>query len=230
MTKIFVDAADLDDVIKLSKKEYISGITTNPTLMKKSGVTNFEIFAKAVIKSTNLPLSLEVFSDDLEEMKLQALKIASWGKQVYVKIPITNTKGEYTCEIIKELVQKGIKINITAILSKKQIDKIVKVLDPKIKSIISIFAGRIADTGINPLEYIDYALKKSSDLDNCEVLWASTREIYNLYEAIKINCDIITIPPNLLKKLNLKGKNLEELSLETVKMFYDDALSTGYKI
>lgn len=230
MTKIFVDAADLDNVIKLSKKEYISGITTNPTLMKKSGVTNFEIFAKAVLQNTNVPLSLEVFSDDLEEMKLQARKIASWGKQVYVKIPITNTKGEYTCNIIKELVQEGIKINITAILSKKQIDNIVEVLDPKIKSIISIFAGRIADTGIDPLEYIGYALSKTSELDNCEVLWASTREIYNLYQAIKIKCDIITIPPNLLSKLNLKGTNLDDLSLETVKMFYNDALSTGYKI
>ena len=230
MTKIFVDAADLDDVIKLSKKKYISGITTNPTLMKKSGVTNFEIFAKAILKNTDLPLSLEVFSDDLEEMKLQARKIASWGEQVYVKIPITNTKGEYTCEIVKELVQDGIKINITAILSKKQIDSIVQVLDPNIKSIISIFAGRIADTGINPLDYIGYALTKTSQLDNCEVLWASTREIYNLYEAIKIKCDIITIPPNLLTKLHLRGKNLEKLSLETVKMFYDDALITGYEI
>lgn len=230
MTKIFVDAADLDDVIRLSKKEFIKGITTNPTLMKKSGVTNFEIFAKAIINNTSLPVSLEVFSDELSEMKLQAEKISSWGEMVYVKIPITNTKGEYTCEIIKELVKQGIKINITAILSKNQIDKAISVLDPNVDSIISIFAGRIADTGLNPTEYIKYSLLKTSKIKKCEVLWASTREIFNLYEASRINCDIITIPSNLLNKLDLKDKDLEELSLETIKMFYEDALSTGYKI
>ena len=195
MTKIFVDAADLDDVIRLSKKEFISGITTNPTLMKKSGVTNFEIFAKAVIANTSLPLSLEVFSDDLDEMYEQAIKISKWGKEVYVKIPITNTKGISTSELIKELSNLKIKLNITAILSKNQIDTSINSLNPEVKSIISIFAGRIADTGLNPSDYISYALKKKNNLKKCEVLWASTREIYNLYEAKNLNCDIITIPP-----------------------------------
>lgn len=230
MTKIFVDAADLDEVIKLSKEDFISGITTNPTLMRKSGVTNFEIFSKAVIANTSLPLSLEVFSDDLEEMYNQALKISGWGNQVYVKIPITNTKGKSTSELIKKLSKLKIKLNITAILSKEQIDKSIDALDPDVSSIISIFAGRIADTGLNPANYISYALNKKKHLKKCEVLWASTREIYNLYEANDLNCDIITIPPNLLKKLDMKNMDLENLSLDTVKMFYDDALKTGYQI
>ena len=144
--------------------------------------------------------------------------------------PNYKPKGEYTCEIIKELVNQGIKVNITAILSKNQIDKAISVLDPNVDSIISIFAGRIADTGLNPTEYIKYSLLKTSKIKKCEVLWASTREIFNLYEASRINCDIITIPSNLLNKLDLKDKDLEELSLETIKMFYEDALSTGYKI
>ena len=230
MTKIFVDAADLDEVIKLSKKDFISGITTNPTLMKKSGVTNFEIFAKAIIANTSLPISLEVFSDEIEEMHEQALKMSKWGEQVYVKIPITNTKGISTCELIKDLSNSNIKLNITAILSKKQIDKAINNLNPNVNSIVSIFAGRIADTGQNPCDFISYALEQKRNLKNCEVLWASTREIYNLYEAINLKCDIITIPPNLLKKVELKGKDLEELSLETIKMFYRDAIETGYKI
>lgn len=230
MTKIFVDAADLDEVIRLSQKDYIAGITTNPTLMRKSGVSNFEIFSKAVIANTKLPLSLEVFSDDLEEMYEQALKISKWGNQVYVKIPITNTKGVSTCELIKNLSELKIKLNITAILSKDQIDKSIDAINPQVDSIISIFAGRIADTGINPAEHISYALEKKMHLKKCEVLWASTREIYNLYEAQKLNCDIITIPPNLLKKIEMKDMDLNNLSLETVKMFYNDAVKTGYKI
>lgn len=230
MTKIFVDAADLDQVIRLSQKDYISGITTNPTLMRKSGVSNFEIFSKAVIANTKLPISLEVFSDDLEEMYEQALKISKWGNQVYVKIPITNSKGVSTCELIKNLSELKIKLNITAILSKDQIDKSIDAINPQADSIISIFAGRIADTGINPAEHISYALEKKMHLKNCEVLWASTREIYNLYEAQKLNCDIITIPPNLLQKIEMKGMDLNSLSLETVKMFYNDAVKTGYKI
>ena len=230
MTKIFVDAADFDEVIRLSKKSYISGITTNPTLMRKSGVTNFEIFAKAIISRTSLPLSLEVFSDDLDEMISQAETISSWGDQVYVKIPVTNTKGIYTDKIINILTEKKIKINVTAILSKGQINKVISALNSNVNSIISIFAGRIADTGLDPCEYISYALQKTTDLKNCQVLWASTREIYNFYEAKKLNCDIITIPPNLLSKIDLRNKDLDELSLETVKMFYDDALKTGYSI
>ena len=230
MTKIFVDAADFDEVIRLSKKSFISGITTNPTLMRKSGVTNFEIFAKAIISRTSLPLSLEVFSDDLDEMISQAETISSWGDQVYVKIPVTNTKGIFTDKIIKILTEKKIKINVTAILSKVQINKVISALNSNVNSIISIFAGRIADTGLDPCEYISYALQKTKDLKNCQVLWASTREIYNFYEAKKLNCDIITIPPTLLSKIDLRNKDLDELSLETVKMFYDDALKTGYSI
>ena len=230
MTKIFVDAADLDEVIRFSKKDFISGITTNPTLMRQSGVSNFELFSKAVIASTKLPISLEVFSDDLEEMYEQALKISKWGDQVYVKIPITNTKGISTCDLIRELTKLKIKLNITAILSKNQIDKSVEAISPNVDSIISIFAGRIADTGLNPSEFICYGLEKTNTLNKCQILWASTREIYNLYEAIKLKCDIITIPPNLLKKIEMKNMNLEELSLDTVKMFYNDACKTGYKI
>tara|TARA_A100001388_G_C28698509_1_gene464928 strand:- start:303 stop:998 length:696 start_codon:yes stop_codon:yes gene_type:complete len=230
MTKIFVDAADLDEVIKLLKKDYIAGITTNPTLMRRSGVSNFEIFSKAVIAQTSLPISLEVFSDNLDEMYKQAEIISSWGKNVYVKIPITNSKGISTTSIIKKLCAKKIKINVTAVLSKNQIDQVFDVLDTRVDSILSIFAGRIADTGRDPQEFIKYALEKKVAQSKCKILWASTREIFNLYEAIKINCDIITIPPNLLSKLNMKDKDLEELSLETVNMFYQDALKTKYKI
>ena len=230
MTKIFVDAADLDEVVRLIKKDYISGITTNPTLMRKSGVSNYEIFAKAVIASTSLPISLEVFSDELDEMYEQAEKISSWGGNVYVKIPITNSKGVPCYEIIKKLSCEKIKINVTAVLSKNQINEVFEVLDPDVNSILSIFAGRIADTGRDPQEFIKYAIEKKISHNKCEILWASTREIYNLYEAININCDIITIPPNLLNKIYMKDKDLEELSLETVNMFYQDALKTNYKI
>ena len=206
MTKIFVDAADLDEVIRLTKKDYISGITTNPTLMRKSGVSNFEIFSKAVIANTSLPISLEVFSDDLDEMYDQAEKISSWGKNVYIKIPISNSKGIPTYKIIEKLSRKRIKVNITAVLSKNQINKVFEVLYPEIDSILSIFAGRIADTGRNPQEFIKYAIEKKINHKKCEILWASTREILNLYEARNINCDIITIPPNLLNKIDMKDK------------------------
>lgn len=230
MTKIFVDAAEVDQVLKLVKNPYISGITTNPTLMKRSGVTDFEIFSKAIISHTHLPLSLEVFSDDITEMYDQALKISSWGEQVYVKIPVTNSLGTSTTELIKDLVSKKIKVNVTALLGKDQIDKVISSLNPNIPSIISIFAGRIADTGRDPCEYISYAINKTSNMKSVEILWASTREIYNLYQARDLGCHIITIPPDLLKKIDLEDKDLEELSLETVNMFYKDACESGYKI
>ena len=230
MTKIYVDAAEIDQVFNLIKEPYITGITTNPTLMKKSGVTDFEIFSKAIISHTNLPLSLEVFSDDLDEMLSQAIKISSWGSQVYVKIPITNTRGISTCDLIKELFKREIKVNITAVLSNKQIDDVVNTLCEDVPAIISVFAGRIADTGRDPCDYISYALKKAKIFKKTEILWASTREIYNLYQAKSLGCHIITIPPELIKKLNMHKKNLESLSLETVEMFYNDAKKSGYSI
>ena len=211
-------------------EKYISGITTNPTLMRKSGVTNYELFAKSIISNTSLPLSLEVFSDDFDEMIDQAKTISNWGEQVYVKIPVTNTKGISTSEVIRELVKEKIKVNITAILSKKQIKQVIDCLDYDIPSIVSIFSGRIADTGQDPCDAIAYAIASANELKKCEILWASTREIYNYYQAVKLNCDIITIPPELLKKLKMQDMNLEQLSLDTVKMFYNDACASKYSI
>ena len=231
--KIFADGADYKSILNYNKKFFIKGLTTNPSLMKKSGVTNYTAFAKKILKVVNKkPISFEVFCDDFPGMYQQAKKISSWGENVYVKIPIINTKGQGSYDLIKKLSNENIKLNITAVFTDSQINKVVKCLNPKIKSIISIFAGRIADSGINPELIIRKCLKllNKNKNKNSEVLWASTRELYNIVTAQSIGCHIITVPNNILDKLNSLGRNLEDYSLETVKEFYRDAKEAGFQI
>ena len=229
--KIFADGADFSGIVNYNKKKFIKGLTTNPSLMKKSGVKNYTAFAKKILKIVNKkPISFEVFSDEFEGMYNQAKKIASWGNNVYVKIPVTNTKGQGSYKLIKKLSNENIKLNVTAIFTEAQVKKVINSLNPEVKSIISIFAGRIADTGENPEFLIKKTLKLLKKNKNCEVLWASTRELYNILSASRIGCHIITVPNNILDKLNLFGYNLKNYSLETVKEFYRDAKKAGFVI
>jgi transaldolase len=229
--KIFADGADFEGMIEMSKKPFITGLTTNPTLMRKAGITNYEDFARKILREiTNKSISLEVFSDNLDEMKLQGEKIASWGENVYVKIPITNTQGESTKAVIKYLVEKNVKVNVTAIMTTNQISEIINVLNPKIPSYISIFAGRIADTGRDPLPVMSDAISLLEGNSSAEIIWASPRELLNIFQADQMNCHIITATNDILNKLFLVGKNLNEYSLETVKMFYEDAKKSKYQI
>ena len=229
--KIFADGADLVSIENLNKNQDISGFTTNPSLMKKAGVTDYKKFCQDVLKITkNKPVSFEIFSDDLDEMYDQANEIASWGKSIFVKIPITNSKGEKTSGLIKKLLEKKIKCNVTAILTIQQVKEIYEISNSETDVIISIFAGRIADTGIDPILMMSEAVNICKTKKNIEILWASTRELINIFQANQINCQIITVPHDILKKISLIGKNLEDLSLETVQMFLTDATKAGYKI
>lgn len=225
--KIFADGSNIKEIFDLyENNKLVKGFTTNPSLMKKAGVTDYEYFIKEVTsKIKDLSISFEVFADDEKEMIYQANKIASFGKNIHVKIPITNTKGQYTLNVIKSLVKDNIKVNITAVFTQTQINLLKTILPNNKDNIVSIFAGRISDTGRNPIPYIIYA--QTILKNQCEILWASTRHVYNIYEAEQSNCDIITVTPDQIKKLSLKDKDLSEYSLETVKMFYDDATSSG---
>jgi len=227
--KIFADTANIEEIISLSKNDKISGFTTNPLLLAKGGVKNYVDFAKEVMKHVDgWPVSFEVLSDDISEMKDQALKISEWGSSIYVKIPVMNTKAMHTYNLMNELIVQGIKVNATAITTYDQIQNSVSALKSKtVPSIVSVFAGRIADTGINPEYIIKYAVDYCS-MNNVQVLWASSREMYNVYQADELGVDIITLTPDLIKKLELKGKDLELVSQETVKLFYDNALRSGY--
>jgi transaldolase len=229
--KIFADGANYNEIKYFNSQKIVKGLTTNPSLMRKSGVKNYEIFARKVLRFVkHKPISFEVFSDDFEEMYAQAKTISSWGKNVYVKIPVTNTKGKSSHLLIKKLSDEGINLNITAIFNFYQVSRVIKFLNPKSKAIVSIFSGRIADTGINP----EIVIKKSVDLlknnKNHEILWASTRELYNVVQAEKIKCHIITVPTTILKKFNLLGYDLIKYSADTVKEFYEDAKNAKFKI
>lgn len=228
--KIFADGADVSEMEKAAGMGIIKGFTTNPTLMRKSGVTDYEEFAKEALKRVKgLPISFEVFSDDFDSMHREALKISSWGNNVFVKIPVTNTKGESSGGLIKKLASENVKLNVTAILTIEQVELLSKIFPADNESIISVFAGRIADTGVDPVPY----MKKAKDLlkgTKLQLLWASSREVLNIIQAEEYGCDIITVTNDLLKKLGMLGKDLKELSLDTVKMFYNDASSAGYKI
>jgi transaldolase len=229
--KLYADGADLTGMIEEYKKGTVSGFTTNPTLMKKAGVTCYEEFAKTVLKEIpDLPISFEVFSDDLPGMEREARKIASWGNNVYIKIPVTNTKGESTAPLVKRLSRDSLKLNVTAILTLDQVKTVAKALSPDTPSIVSVFAGRIADTGRDPIPIMKDAVKALKPLPKTEILWASTRELLNLTQAESCGCHIITITNDILKKVPQIGKDLNQLSLETVQMFYSDAHSAGYKI
>jgi len=229
--KLYADGADLNDMVEEYKKGIVSGFTTNPTLMKKAGVSNYKEFAKAALKAIpDLPISFEVFSDDFPGMEREARKIGSWGNNVYIKIPVTNTKGESTARLVKKLSHDGLKLNVTAILALDQVKTVAKAISPDTSSIVSVFAGRIADTGVDPLPIMKEAEKILKTNPKAELLWASTRELLNLIQAESCGCHIITIPNDILKKVPLVGKDLDQLSLETVQMFYADAQSAGYKI
>jgi transaldolase len=229
--KLYADGADLDGMIEEYKKGIASGFTTNPTLMKKAGVKSYEEFAKAALKAIpDLPISFEVFSDDLPGMEREARKIAGWGKNVYIKIPVTNTKGESTAPLVKKLSRDGLRLNVTAILTLDQVKTVAKVLSPDTPSVVSVFAGRIADTGRDPMPIMKDAVKVLKANPKAELLWASTRELLNLIQAESCGCHIITITNDILKKVPQVGKDLNQLSLETVQMFYSDAQSAGYEI
>jgi len=229
--KIFADGADINGMREEYKKGYVSGFTTNPTLMKKAGVKDYETFAKEIAKEiTDLPLSFEVFSDDLATMEKEARKIGGWGDNIYIKIPVTNTKGETTTGLIRKLSAEGFKLNITAILTIEQVKCVVDALSADVGAYVSVFAGRIADTGVDPIP----AMKETVDIcrskAGVESLWASTRELINIFQAQDCGVDIITVTNDILKKLPMVGMDLTKLSLDTVNMFYNDGQSLGYSL
>ena len=230
--KIFADGADLEGIIDLYRKPYIKGLTTNPTLMRKVGVTDYEAFARSVLESvTDKPISFEVFSDEFPEMRRQALKIRDWQDNVYVKIPITNTRGDSALPLITELCAEGVKLNITAILTREQVQGVAKAVNREIPCVASVFAGRVADTGVDPMPLMKDSLQMLRDLPQAELLWASVREVLNIFQAAQCGCDIVTVPHDILDKVaKLGGMDLAELSLDTVRMFHKDAVAAGFKL
>lgn len=229
--KIFADGADLDSIEQACQKGIVKGFTTNPTLMARSGVTNYLAFAREMLRIVPvLPVSFEVFSDELPEMKRQALVLHGLGSNVYIKIPVTNTRGESTAPIVRELAAQGLKLNVTALFTLDQVRTMASVLDPGTPSIVSVFAGRVADSGRDPVLMMERCLKILADLPRAELLWASTREAYNIIQADAIGCHIITVTPDIISKAMCFNKNLDEFSLETVHMFYRDAQKSGYTI
>lgn len=229
--KIFADGAEKASMVELAKDPLVKGFTTNPTLMRKAGVADYAGFAKEVLAEIKTkPISFEVFSDDFTEMERQARVIASWAPNVYVKIPITNTKKESAFELVKKLANDGIKLNITAILTVPQVAHIVQALAPKIPAIISVFAGRVADTGYDPIPLMKESKAILASNPNFELLWASPRELLNIYQAEEVGAHIITVTPDIIKKGAMIGLDHDELSLQTVKMFYDDGQKVGYRL
>jgi len=229
--KIFSDGADLDSIIEAYNGGLVKGFTTNPTLMSKAGITNYLAFATEVLRVvTDMSVSFEVFSDDFASMKEQALKLAKLADNVYVKIPVTNTKQESAAPLIKDLAGQGLKLNVTAILSLRQVEEVAAALNPDVPAIVSVFAGRIADTGRDPLPVMKEALEILKPLPKAELLWASPREALNIMQAEEIGCHIITVTPGVLAKTKNFNKDLEQFSLETVKMFYNDAEKSGFSI
>jgi len=230
--QLYADGADKAGILELYAKPYIKGLTTNPSLMKKAGIKDYLAFAKEILQTvTAKPISLEVFTDDFADMKRQALLISALGKNVYTKIPITNSRGESSLPLIKELAQQGVKLNITAILTLSQVAGVAEVLNPSVPSVVSVFAGRIADTGVDPTPIMRASGALLEDHPKAELLWASTREVLNLFQAEECGCAIITVPHDILAKAaKLLGVGLKELSLDTVKMFAKDAADCGYKL
>jgi transaldolase len=230
--KIFADGADLEGIIDLYRKPFIKGLTTNPTLMRKVGISDYETFARSVLESvTDKPISFEVFSDEFPEMRRQALKIRDWQDNVYVKIPITNTRGESALPLIADLAGEGVKLNVTAILTLEQVRGVVGALKREVPSVVSVFAGRIADTGVDPIPLMKECLELVSASPLAELLWASVREVLNVFQAAGCGCHIVTVPHDILAKATkLGGMDLAELSLDTVRMFYQDAAAAGFKL
>ena len=230
--KIFADGADKAGMLKLNASPLIQGMTTNPTLMRKAGITDFEAFARDILQGiTEKPLSLEVFSDEFPEMKRQALKINGWGKNGYVKIPITNTRAESSLPLIQELANEGVKLNVTAILTLEQVRGVAAALNPKVPAVVSVFAGRIADTGVDPVSIMVGSKAILKNLPQAELLWASVREVLNIFQANDCGAHIVTVPHDILAKaMKTAGIGLPEMSLDTVKMFANDAKAAGFTL
>ncbi len=229
--KIFADGADKTGILEMATKPYIKGFTTNPTLMHKAGLTDYRAFAKDILLDiTDRPISFEVFSDEFAEMERQALEIAGWGNNVYVKIPVTNTRREPAYSLVERLSKAGVKLNVTALMSLSQVRDVVAALDPKTPACVSVFAGRVADTGRDPVPMMAAAMELLALRPQSELIWASPRELLNIFQADEIGCHIITVTNDILKKLSLVGKDLDDYSLDTVKMFYNDAQAAGFKL
>src|SRR5712691_7366675 len=228
---LYADGADVRDMVAARESGLVKGFTTNPTLMKKSGVTDYEAFAKEALKAVSgMPISFEVFADDFGEMERQACLITKWGEAVFVKIPVTNTKRASAIPLIRKLSSAGVKLNITAILTVPQVRDVVNALDAKTPAIVSVFAGRIADTGRDPVPLMKECAALVKQKPKAQLLWASPRELLNIFHAEECGCHIITVTSDILKKLAMVGKSLDELSLDTVKMFYNDASAAGFKL
>ena len=229
--KIFADGAEKAAMLELYRNPLIKGFTTNPTLMRAAGVSDYETFARDILESIpDRPISFEVFSDDFDEMKLQALKITRWSDNIYVKIPVTNTRGESSGRLIKHLTNEGVKLNVTALLTLNQVDDVCRALAGGAPALVSVFAGRIADTGRDPVPLMADAVDIVRAHQDIELVWASPRELLNIFHADSIRCHIITVTHDVLSKLHLIGKDLSEYSIDTVKMFRDDAVQAGFAL
>jgi transaldolase len=229
--KLFQDGADLEAMIAAKTRGLVSGFTTNPTLMRKAGISDYKAFAqKAIAAIPDLPISFEVFSDDFDMMEKEAREIASWGGDVYIKIPITNTKGESAAPLVRKLSAEGFSLNVTALLGLDQVEAVASAADRMARTIVSVFAGRIADTGVDPVPIMARAVEVLERLPQAELLWASPREVLNVVQADQCGCHIITATPDIIAKIALLGKDLDQYSLETVKMFHDDARAAGFKL
>jgi transaldolase len=229
--KIFADGADKAGMLEMYAKPYIKGLTTNPTLMRKAGITDYKTFANEILRAIpDRPISFEVFSDEFPEMERQAMEIAGWGEHVYVKIPVTNTKRQPSYTLIRRLTGNGVKVNVTALMTLGQVRDVANVLNPEVPSYTSVFAGRIADTGRDPVPLMAAAVEMLKPNPRAELIWASPRELLNIFHADGVGCHIITVTNDILKKLHLAGFDLEDYSLDTVKMFYNDATLAGFKL
>ncbi len=229
--KIFADGADRAGMLEMYAKPYIKGLTTNPTLMRKAGITDYRAFAKDILQAIpDRPISLEVFSDDFPEMERQAMDIAGWGENVYVKIPVTNTKREPSYDLVRKLTRARVKVNVTALMTLVQVRDVVAALNPEVPSYVSVFAGRIADTGRDPVPLMAAAVELLRLNPKAELIWASPRELLNIFHAESVGCHVITVTNDILKKLQLAGFDLDEYSLDTVKMFFNDAAAAGFKL
>ena len=230
MTKIFCDIADIKQIKKFNKKKIVKGFTTNPSLMRKAGAKNYKEYSKKILKITNKPVSCEVFADDEKNMLSQALEISNWGKNVFVKVPVTNSKGKFMGKLIKNLNKRKIKLNITAVYTAQQTEKILKKINKSSKVIISIFVGRMGDVGKDPIPELQKSIRISKKYKNVEILWASTREPYNFLQAKQLSCHIITVPPSIILKIEKFGKSFQKLTIDTVKGFLIDSKKSNFRL
>jgi transaldolase len=229
--KIFADGADVDGILALYKNPLIKGFTTNPTLMRKAGIDDYETFARRLVEAIpDRPISFEVFADDFDEMIAQGRVIASWGANVNVKIPVTTTKGAFTGSVVRTLAGAGVAVNVTAIMTEQQVERVAECLAPNVPAIVSVFAGRVADTGRDPVPVMQACLRALAGRPKAELLWASPRELLNIFQADEIGCHVITVTSDILAKLGIVGKDLDDYSLDTVQMFHRDASTSGFTI